>query len=166
MTKLLKLYKKTIREDENMPIQSFSDDGYSVLIFKPTLFRFGIDNSERINRFLLYFVTMGRYRILYVMKGHKVLHYSFIIPKTFRFPFMGPNELEIGPCFTDIHYRGRGIYTRVLQLIPYIFKESAKTFWIYTVQSNIISQKAIEKSEFNYYGLLRITGILRILKQA
>jgi predicted GNAT family acetyltransferase len=165
MTRLFKLYKKTINDLDLTPIIGFSDFGYSILIFKPTLLRLGVDNSEMIKKFLWYFITMGRYRILYIMEDKKVVHYSFIIPKNFRFPFIGPDDLEIGPCFTENNYRGRGIYTRVLQMIPQIFKDSARTFWIYTLQNNNISQRAIEKAGYNSCGLARNTKVLRILKQ-
>lgn len=164
MDQLIKLYR--ISKDEDMgQLPSLSEEGLDVEIFKPTILRLGLDEAEKIKRIFWYIITLGQYRVLYVKQDHKIAHYSFIIPRNFRFPFMKTGDLQIGPCFTYPDFRKRGIYTKVLRLIPKILGETGSKYWIYTTQNNLVSQKAIEKAGYGFITYLKSTSFLRILKQ-
>lgn len=157
-------YKKSIIRDESAASCLSADGAFTYKVFKPTIFKTGIDKSELIKRYLWYFITFGKLRILYIMDGDKVAHYSFIIPKNFRFPFMSKDDLQIGPCYTNPEYRGKGLYTHALRLIPLIFFKRTKIFWIYTTEKNAISQHVIEKAGYIFQGLMNASGFLRVLK--
>ena len=164
MDQLIKLYRMS--KDEAMgQVSLLSEDGLVVEIFKPKILRLGLDGEEKVKRILWYIITLGQYHILYVKQDHRIAHYSFIIPKNFRFPFMNPGDLQIGPCFTYPGFRNRGIYTKVLCLIPNILGEAGSGFWIYTTQNNLVSQKAIERAGYRFFDYMKGTPILRILKQ-
>lgn len=160
---MIKLYKKVVNQDEiRIPFLP-SEDDFSIKVFRPTIIKMGLDNSEKLKRFLWYLITFGRLRIFYILDGNQVVHYSFIIPKNFRFPFMNNDDLQIGPCYTDTNYRGKGLYTRALKMIPLIFHEQANTFWVYTTEENLISQHVIEKAGYIFHGIVKSSGLLRVL---
>jgi RimJ/RimL family protein N-acetyltransferase len=150
-------------ERENMPV-SVPDTIYSVKIFKPTLFKTGLNNDEKLKRNLWFLISMGKFKILYIMDGKNIAHYSFVIPKNFRFPFMKRGDLQIGPCFTDKKYRGQGLYKQALKIIPSVFASQTGKFWIYTTEINVISQHVIVNSGFNFQGLMKSYGPLRVMK--
>lgn len=59
------------------------------------------------------------FEIHLVYAKNNIIHYTFVLPKCFRLPFMKKSDLEVGPCYTHPDYRGRG-------LTPYILKEVFK----------------------------------------
>lgn len=161
---MIKLYRKIISQDNNTKPDLSLNSKYSFTVFKPTLMNTGLDNSERIKRILWYLITKGKLRIFYILENRRVIHYSFIIPKNFRFPFMNKEDLQIGPCGTDPDYRGQGLYSKALRMIPVLFSKQTNTFWIYTTEKNVISQHIIEKTGYDFQCLVRSSGILRVLK--
>jgi RimJ/RimL family protein N-acetyltransferase len=166
MPQLFKLYKKTGFNQDETPVTGLSADlPYTYKVFRPSIMKTGLDNSENLKRFLWYLITLGKLRIFYIMERDIVIHYSFIIPKNFRFPFMNKGDLQIGPCFTDPKFRGRGIYTHALKLIPTLFSKQTSNFWIYTTDVNKISQHVIEKAGYGFNGYFISSGLLRILKK-
>jgi len=164
MGNLIKLYRIS-KENDSGQIPIFLEDDFKIEIFKPTILKLGLDKSERFKRILWFIITFGQYIILYVIHDNQIAHYSFIIPKNFRFPFMKTNDLQIGPCFTYPGFRKQGIYTKVLKFIPNFFGKTGTTFWIYTTQSNLLSQKAIEKAGYIFVSYMKSTSLFRILKQ-
>jgi hypothetical protein len=162
---VLKLYKTDKRQEKAPGELPFIED-MTIEVYEPSIFRISPDKSGWIRKKLWFLITLGNYKVIYIKKGANLVHYSYIIPRNFRFPFMGKEDLQIGPCFTYPGYRNLGIYSRVLRLIPYLFGEAGTIFWIYTSQTNIISQKAIEKSGFEFVAKMEISSFLRILKTA
>jgi hypothetical protein len=164
LNQIFKLYRiKANGGIKDIP-QFVNNTGYSIRVFRPHLLKTGLNNDERLKRIIWYLISMGRLRILYIMDGNDVAHYSFILPKNFRFPFMNQGDLQIGPCFTHKKYRGQGLYTTALKLIPSIFADKASTFWIYTTDNNLTSQSVIEKSGYVFQGLMRNHGFFKVLK--
>jgi hypothetical protein len=123
---VIKLYRKDLSNDAGKIPIALSNPSFSVLVFKPTLFKTAIDNSEGVKRILWYLITFGRMRIFYILDGKRVVHYSYILPKNFRFPFMDSCDLQIGPCFTNPDFRGQGFYTQALLMIPSCFCEQTR----------------------------------------
>lgn len=166
MPQIFKLYKKTDFNQDETPDQCLpADFPYTCKVFRPMFMRTGLNNAEILKRFLWYLITLGRLRIFYIMDGDIVIHYSFIIPKNFRFPFMDKGDLQIGPCFTDPKFRGRGLYSQALKLIPSLFSKQTSNFWIYTTDVNVISQHVIEKAGYGFNGYFISSGLFRILKR-
>lgn len=133
-------------------------------IFKPTIYKLGLEKSDCLKKLLWFIITGGRMKIFYIIDGKNVAHYSVILPKNFRFPFMKKGDLQIGPCFTYPSHRGIGLYTLALKLIPLLFSKQTDLFWIYTTETNRISQRTIEKAGFGFQGLVKSVGPLRILE--
>lgn len=138
--------------------------GYESFVFKPSLFKLSLEQGSFLKDIAWFLLTLGKCKIVYLRDGKTIVHSSYLIPKNIRFPFMEQNDLQIGPCYTNENYRGKGIYTTVLKMIPTVFNESKRTFWIFTTEQNLISQRAIERSGYKRIGSVLPEGFLRILK--
>ncbi len=122
---------------------------YSIEVFSPTLFQLK-KHSANVAIYLFWFlITLGKYKIIYVEKDNTIIHYTHILPKFFKFPFMGSKDLEIGPSWTSELYRGKSIFPAVITYIIHVFKDDNRIFYSFAHIDNKPSQKAILKSGFN-----------------
>lgn len=92
------------------------------------------------------------YKIHLLYKENRLAHYSVVLPKYYRFPFMDEYDIEIGPCWTDSQYRGLGLYPAVLQKILETFSKYKKNAWIFCENDNKASIRGIEKAGFEFIG--------------
>jgi len=140
---------------------------YEIEIFVPTFFQLK-KHSIKVYIYLFWFLfTKGQYRIIYVKKNNTIIHYTHILPKFFKFPFMRSKDLEIGPAWTDELHRGKDIFPAVITHAVQYFKEDKRIFYIFTNKDNTPSQKAIQKAGFTQWkhgyrtkklGIYRIKG--------
>lgn len=121
---------------------------YKEEIFSPTIGMLKKHTAKKIMYIFWFIFTLGRYKIIYIYDNTKIIHYSHILPKFFKFPFMKRNDLEIGPAWTDKNYRGRGIFPYVLWEIIHKFQKDKRDFYVFTHIDNISSQRAIVKAGF------------------
>ncbi len=131
--------------------------------FKPSIFRLKL-HSDRLLIYLFWFIiTMGKYQIYYIKDNNgTIIHYSHILPKFFKFPFMRKEDIEIGPCWTHQNFRGKNIYPFILTLILKNLSFLDRTFYIMTDENNIPSQKGILKAGFKLFAEGSKKGILGI----
>jgi RimJ/RimL family protein N-acetyltransferase len=135
----------------------------SIMEFKPTLFRLKKHEGSNLIFLFWYLFTGGRYRIFYGLdRAHLPVHYSVVLPKFFKFPFLRSDDFEIGPCWTDSAYRGKNIYPAVITHIVKRLKKEGRLFFMLTHVENIPSQKGIEKAGFHICGRGRKCGRLGI----
>lgn len=137
---------------------------YKFEIVKPGIWQLNSYGYGLIVNVFWYIFTLNNYRILTLYDKNIQVHFSYLIPKVYRFPFMMKSDLQIGPCFTAYNYRRRGIYLAVLRFLIKQNIEKYRTIWIYCAETNIASQKAIEKAGFSFYGKARISKTLKIIK--
>jgi len=140
--------------------------GYKLYIYKPKLLNLNKYGDGSFVNLLWYLTTMGRFSILILMDNETVVHYSYITPKVFRFPFMGKKDQQIGPCVTHADYRGKGIFTSVLKLIPAYYSKECDLVWTYTTQDDIAAQKAFAKAGYQFYSYAMMslrTKIVRLI---
>lgn len=128
---------------------------YELVYFKPSLSRLKLHTPANSLVFLFwYFMTFGKYRIVYVKDGDVIIHFSIILPKYFKFPFIGPNDLEIGPCWTKEEYRGQGLYPAALSYIIRKYQHTrVQRLFMFTRKPNVASQKGILKVGFRPFGI-------------
>jgi GNAT superfamily N-acetyltransferase len=142
---------------------------YKIEEFKPSISKLKllkyIDLRDFLVHLLFFLSTRGKYRVIYVKDGNKIIHYSYIIPKNFRFQFMiHENDLEIGPSFTDESYRGQGIYPYVLTYIIEKFSDNGRRFYMLVGEKNFSSREGIIKAGFIEAGEV-YKNILKIYKK-
>jgi hypothetical protein len=131
--------------------------------FKPKLLRLKL-HPDRLLLYIFWFIfTRGKYQIYYVKdKNGTIIHYSHVLPKIFKFPFMKKKDLEIGPCWTHEKFRGKNIYPYVLTFIINDLCIPGRSFYIMTDENNIPSQKGILKAGFRFIAKGNKKGILGI----
>ena len=77
------------------------DKKFKIRLFSPTFYSLKL-HSGKEGKFLLYLfwyiLTLGRYKILYIYDQDtgRMAHFSNIIPKIFKYSFMGIGDMFIG----------------------------------------------------------------------
>lgn len=138
--------------------------GYKLIIYKPDILNLSQFGTSSFVNLLWYITTLGRFGILVLLDKDVVVHYSYITPKVFRFPFMGRNDQQIGPCVTHPDYRGKGIFTNVLKLIPAYYSRKSDLVWTYTTQDDIAAQKAFNNSGYEFFAYADMSLKTKIVK--
>ena len=138
--------------DESCTLQVTNplDLDYDLIEHRPTLLKMKLSRFRGLKDFLIHFswyiFTKGQYRIIYGMHRNEIIHYSYVIPKYARFAFMSKDDLEIGPCFTEERYRGKGIYPAVIIYIIKRFRKKDRKFFLFAGEDNVSSQKGCLKT--------------------
>lgn len=115
-----------------------------------------------------FLITLGKTYIYCVYVGEKQIHYSYVMKKCYKFPFLKSNDIHIGPCFTHPDYRGQGIYPAVIQRITTDFglnSEKGPHGYMIVDEKNVSSIRGVEKAGFKKTGIVEKTGFLKIYKE-
>lgn len=112
-------------------------------------------------RFLFWLATRGRAKVYYATQDGRLSHTSYVIPKCYKFPFLGADDYEIGPCFTYSEYRGRGLYPAILRYICGSVGKDNSTFYMIVDENNTPSIKGIEKAGFEKCGTVKVSPIMK-----
>lgn len=166
MKRRLLVYK--ISASDKLPVYQWPEIymGYKLIMYKPNVLNLSLYGTSSIVNLLWYITTFSRFSILVLLDKDIVAHYSYITPKVFRFPFMGRMDQQIGPCVTHPDYRGKGIFTNVLKLIPAYYSKKCDLVWTYTTQDDIAAQRAFDKAGYVFYSYADMslkTKIVRII---
>ena len=137
----------------NQEIKKFTlEEEFDYFFFSPKLFKRKLHKGLYRQSDLLYFfwflVTLGKYKIFYILdkNTNEIAHFSNILPSFFKFPFMNKSDVQIVNCWTYAFYRGKGLYPFALAQISNKYK--GKKIWIGSKLTNKPSIRAIEKSGF------------------
>ncbi len=118
-----------------------------------------------VARMYFYLMAGKKYVIYYVLSPEgKPIHTSTVMPGCFKFRYLGEKECEIGPCYTNTDFRGRGIYPKVLRFIMSDY--DAETFYMTVHKDNASSIRGIEKAGFERCGGIKKSKFLKIYRFA
>ena len=165
----LTVYRKYILDfngNKSMPNWPRTFMNFKVIIYKPKIFNLARYETSFLINLLWFIACFGKFYIVFLMDEKKIVHFSYVTSKVFRFPFMKSSDLQIGPCATDKQYQGKGIFTNVLKLISDVELGNGRTIWTYTTLSNLSSQKAFERAGYQFvsYALMnRRTKLFRMV---
>ncbi|MCK5676913.1 MAG: GNAT family N-acetyltransferase [Flavobacteriaceae bacterium] len=137
---------------------------YQLEQFSPTILNLKKHDANTLLYIFWFIMTLGQYKIIYLKKDDDLIHYTHILPKFFKLPFLGLNDLEIGPSWTAESYRGKGIFPMVIKYVVETFKEKGRRFYMFAHIDNISSQKAIKKAGFYMWATGYKTDFLGIYK--
>jgi len=124
-------------------------------------------NNHIIYDLYWYLNTNGNCWVYSVFDGNHEVHHSYTTNRLYKFPFMKVNDLQIGNCYTNPFYRGKGIYPYI---IKYIVEEHLKNYPVNDVymlieEENISSQSGVKKVGFEKIFKLETIKILGVLKK-
>ena len=78
---------------------------------------------------------------------------SQVMPYIFIFAFMKKRKsLHIGPCETDIKYRGQGLYPYLLKRIMFDYRHKIDMYYIFCYKTNQASINGITKAGFGLFA--------------
>lgn len=137
-----------------------------VQVCKPSIFGICIPGynqslKNQLVNLYWYLITLGGYRIYYVCDGDIVVHTSYCITKCYKFPYKKSNDIYIGPCFTHINYRGKGIYPFVISKIIKDYSKTNNDFYMIVHAKNTSSQRGINKVGFRKTAKLKYNNLLK-----
>jgi RimJ/RimL family protein N-acetyltransferase len=133
-------------------------EGYSFEIWKPKICKLIPNVPVKWPFFIwsvLHYLRLfknSNYGVSIVYQDGKIVHYCAILPKFFRTTFMSKNDLEIGPCWTHVEHRRKGIATYAIQKALETYKEHDCRFWYIVGEDNHASRQLAEKLGFTLYG--------------
>jgi|SRR3989344_3597520 len=133
--------------------------GYYLKIWQPSILGLspkGLPKFPFILWSIMHYLKLFRnsnYRIFLVYYNKRIVHYSVVLSKHFKYPFMDNDDIQIGPCWTNIEHRRKGIASYAIKKIVEAHKKSGRKFWYVTREENIPSKKFIESLGFLKYGI-------------
>lgn len=92
------------------------------------------------------------FTVLQLHRNGELLHRSVVTPGYFRFPFMAPEDLQIGFTWTEPAQRGKGLALRAIAEIHERFARPGRRFWYIVEKSNAASIRVIQKAGFRLLG--------------
>ncbi|MBR6825849.1 MAG: hypothetical protein IKM59_04800 [Oscillospiraceae bacterium] len=121
----------------------------------------------KLGRLAFWVMSKGDFRIFYVTdeKTGSPVHTSYVMGRSFKFPFMEKGDIHIGPCHTAPEHRGKGIYRKVLHFIRNHEGETGKQAYMIVAENNLPSIKGIEAAGLRQIGAVERTGLLKIYRR-
>ncbi len=121
--------------------------------------------KPKLGRLAFWLLSKGHFRVFYVTapETSRVIHTSYVMRRSFKFPFMGKQDIHIGPCQTDPTHRGKGIYKAVLRHITR--QTEHKNAYMIVAESNLPSIKGIEGVGFRHIGTVERSRALKIYRR-
>lgn len=137
-----------------------TDEKYKIETFKPDWFCItpkGMNkNLAFVIYWLLYLIIWRRqgksYEHYLVYDRERLIHRCTVLPKYYRYPFMGNNDIQIGPYWTADGYRGQGICPIMICKIMNKYKFKKKYAYVVMRENNTRSQRCVIKAGLNFYG--------------
>ena len=142
-------------------------EGVDVQVWHPGFCRWVLPNERIvlktiITRIYFFLLSWGAFEIWYAKADDgTVAHTSYVVGSRFKFRFMRCGDFEIGPCWTNPSFRGRGIYPYVLQQII----RGKGRYWMIVDDKNNPSIRGVEKAGFQRAGNAQKSRWLKIYRK-
>ena len=137
---------------------------YRVRVEKPTIIKAyksqKLSAKILLNNIYWYIITRGKYRVWCVYDEAKIIHTSYVVPKCGKFSFLDKDDFEIGPCYTDTVYRGKGIYPAILFSISLNVAKNDGNIYMIVDSDNKSTIRGIEKAGFKILpGVVKVNSL-------
>jgi RimJ/RimL family protein N-acetyltransferase len=135
---------------------------YETVVWKPTILSVcprGLPNRRTRIAFALWWAMYlftrrsKRHLFLVVYDGNTAVHYTGLMPRCVKFPFMGADDLQVGPAWTHDDHRRKGLLTHALGSLLTAHRKPNRSFWWVCRRENAASCAAIERAGFTLSGL-------------
>lgn len=120
--------------------------------------------SEIVKKLFYNAVVCGfKHKVFSVSDEKGLVHYSFVIGKCSKFPFLKKNDYVIGPCWTRDDKRGKGIYAAMINYIGFSYMKDCPESHIYILvrEQNAASIRGVEKANFKKVGTVTKSKYLK-----
>ena len=131
-------------------------------IWEPSTFRLypkGVNGGRKLDFILTwilyFFLNSGRkkfYKAYLICDEEEVIHHSVVTTKSFKYPFMRENDLQIGMIFTQSEFRRKGLASYALEEILRMYEKPERAIWYITEKNNLTSRRLAEKLGFSEFG--------------
>lgn len=88
-----------------------------------------------------------------IHRGEQLLHRVLVTPRSYRFPFMARDDLQLGDLWTAPDHRGRGLARLAARAIHADFAQTSDNFWYLVPVDNVRSIGFIESMGYDFVGL-------------
>lgn len=147
-------------EERESPRSGPLPGNLNIRVFSPTWNNLRVNDFTSIWLYLFwYWFSVRKYQIYYVSDQENIVHVSHVLAKNPKFSFMGPEDMEIGPCWTHPEFRGQGLFPLVLGRIADDLQGRSGRLFIFAERGNAASLKGITKSGFRFCGSGEKSGI-------
>lgn len=105
------------RRKDAIPIESFNlNDEFEIVLKK--LHPFSL-KFKGLKANIYWWVISKKSWIAYVYekKTKKIASFSYVLGRSYKFPFMKKHQLQIGPSFTYPEFRKKGLFKSTIQFI-------------------------------------------------
>jgi RimJ/RimL family protein N-acetyltransferase len=102
--------------------------------------------------FLRVFATR-EYGLVLIRQGARIVHRTCILPGHYKFPFMGPGDLQTAGIWTDPALRGAGLGLVAMGECLRWLEDSRCTLWYVVRDDNLASLRLAEKCGFRLVGV-------------
>jgi hypothetical protein len=139
-------------------------EGYRCVFWKPTILTVcprGLPDRNSALTFLFWWLVYGcglrrnGCRFLLIYSGSEVAHFTGILPKCSKFPFMAAGDVQFGPARTHDEHQRRGLLAFALDHLMRTYSKPDRDFWWLCRENNTPSRAAIEKAGFALAGVGR-----------
>jgi hypothetical protein len=139
-------------------IQYSSTELYTFKLWKPTLCNAYPPNKSKKYLFYYLFHLLGifknkNYCAVLVYHDELLIASLLIVPKYFKWPFMGSNDVQFTYVLTKKEYRGQGLASKMLVFGYENLKSRINNYWYVTTEDNLISQNVAIKCGFLKSGI-------------
>ncbi len=160
----LYIYDKTLIGNTNVYTSGFIVDKQKISLC--TILK----SQNKIYDLYWYLNTRGNCTKYFVMYKNKIIHHSYATNRIFKFPFMMKNDLQIGNCYTDINYRGKGIYQFVIKNIvnEYFTSNPNGDVFMLVKNNNTASISGVLKAGFKKISkieTIKLFGLIKIYRK-
>jgi len=134
-------------------------EGYRLDVWRPSLRHIVPPGVPRFRYAAWWAFDRGRvfrnpgYAVVLVTRGGQLAHRLGVFPGWFRFPFMEPDDLQLGDLWTSPAHRGRGIASHAIgAVVRTMQSEPRRAFWYLVHEHNVSSIRAVERAGFQLHG--------------
>ena len=90
--------------------------------------------------------------VFLVANAKKIIHHSIVTAKSFKYPFMAEDDLQVGMIFTKKEFRRKGLAEHTINEILKKYEKCGRKIWYITEDRNIPSRALAEKFGFSNYS--------------
>ena len=144
--------------DLNMNCVRDTGEVFDINLFNPSFF-----DSIKLGKIRLTFFIWFLFRLFRFFKSpyyiviltnckKEVVHHFVLLPKSFKYPFMEKNDLQIGDVWTRDDYRGQNISAFVISKVLKDYLNNGYNFWYLTEPENPASINVARKLNLHLRG--------------